>query len=149
MHDVRQVLRASRALAIVLGLEEDWRALDESTHLNAGDVGDLLEAMAREVSPRRDKVDRVRELYGQGLNDPAIAIRLKISPSQVCRIRRKLGLPGLVNAKRSGWERRLREAHMYGLTPQEIAIRLHWTIGTVHTRSSALGLRANKSRDTP
>lgn len=142
--DPRQVLRAARSLAHVLGLLDDWQALDESTTLSPSDVADFLEVAAREVAPPKSHDERVAELHSQGLNDPAIAARIGLSPSQVCRIRRRLKLPGLPNAKRSGWQRKLREAHLYGLTPKEIARRLGWTVGTVYTRSSTLRLPACK-----
>jgi transposase len=70
--------------------------------------------------------DQIRRLHGQGLRDPAIAIRLGVSTSHVNRIRHRLRLAThpLGRNHHKIENRAARALHAQGLVDREIAQRL-------------------------
>lgn len=142
--DPREVLHTVAGLCRVTGFAEDHAELLDSSHLEIADIADLLESIAREISPARDHQSRIVALHSEDLCDPEIARRLGVAPGTVRRIRRALGLPGNPAALSTGWEALLTSDHMDRLTNRQIAAKRGWTIKTVRARLSLLGLPSRK-----
>lgn len=79
------------------------------------------------------------------LADPAIADELGVTVDVVRRHREGRGIAAVEGRSRTGWEDILRGLHGRGLTAQAMAAETGWTLGSVRTRLSSLGLRAARS----
>lgn len=87
------------------------------------------------------------------MSDPAIAEALDLTVDTVRRHRESRGIPGVAPQGgrplvEGGWEAAIRSAHASGLTAEGIAEATGYSVGTVRTRLSRLGLRAAPSGAT-